>query len=102
MPRRGSRIWPRSAILVRYSTSPIRNPTKNHERMLPFSAVNTEATMKVEIIERKLTTVVTFSIPNVQLGVAIALAAVAVGLVAFILLLIREFNEWASGQGSMD
>ena len=45
--------------------------------MLPFSAVTTEAAMKVEIIERKPTTIVTFSIPNVQFGAAIAMAAVA-------------------------
>lgn len=70
--------------------------------MLPFSAVTTEAAMKVEIIERKPATIVTFSIPNVQLGAAIALAAVAVGLVALVLVLIREFNAWASGQGSSD
>jgi hypothetical protein len=71
--------------------------------MLPFSAVKTEAAMKVEIIERKPTTIVTFSIPEVQLGAAIALAAVvAVGLVAFVLLLIRELIAWASGQGSLD
>jgi hypothetical protein len=70
--------------------------------MLPFSAVTTEAAMKVEIIERKPTTIVTFSIPNVQFGAAIAMAAVAVGLVAFVLVLIREFNAWASGQGSFD
>jgi hypothetical protein len=70
--------------------------------MLPFSAVKAEAAMKVEIIESKPTTIITFSIPEVQLGAAIALAAVAVGLVAFILLLIREFNAWASGEGSLD
>jgi hypothetical protein len=70
--------------------------------MLPFTAVRSETAMKVEIIERKPTTIVTFSIPNVQSGAAIALAAVAVGLVAFILILIREFNAWASGQGRLD
>lgn len=70
--------------------------------MLPFTAVRSETAMKVEIIERKPTTIVTFSIPNVQSGAAIALAAVAVGLVAFVLILIREFNAWASGQGSSD
>ncbi|MGO9949358.1 MAG: hypothetical protein ACLPWG_21220 [Steroidobacteraceae bacterium] len=58
--------------------------------------------MRVEIIEREPTTTVTFSIPNVELGAAIALAAVAVGLVAFVLLLLREFNAWASGRGSVD
>jgi hypothetical protein len=70
--------------------------------MLPFTAVRSETAMKVEIIEHKPTTIVTFSIPNVQSGAAIALAAVAVGLVAFILILIREFNAWASGQGRLD
>jgi len=70
--------------------------------MLPFTAVRSETAMKVEIIERRPTTIVTFSIPNVQSGAAIALAAVAVGLVAFILILIREFNAWASGQGRLD
>jgi hypothetical protein len=70
--------------------------------MLPLTAVKTEAAMRVEIIERKPTTIVTFSIPNVELGAAIALAAVAVGLVAFVLLLIREFNAWASGPASLD
>jgi hypothetical protein len=70
--------------------------------MLPFTAVRSETAMKVEIIERKPTTIVTFSIPNVQSGAAIALAAVAVGLVAFVLILIREFNAWASGQGRLD
>jgi hypothetical protein len=70
--------------------------------MLPFTAVRSETAMKVEIIERKPTTIVTFRIPNVQLGAAVALAAVAVGLVAFVLILIREFNAWASGQGSSD
>jgi hypothetical protein len=69
--------------------------------MLPFTAVRSETAMKVEIIERKPTTIVTFSIPNVQSGAAIALAAVAVGLVAFVLILIREFNAWASGQGRL-
>jgi hypothetical protein len=58
--------------------------------------------MRVEIIEREPTTIVTFSIPNVELGAAIALAAVTVGLVAFVLLLIREFNSWAFGRGSLD
>jgi hypothetical protein len=70
--------------------------------MLPFTAVRSETAMKVEIIERKPTTIVTLSIPNVQSGAAIALAAVAVGLVAFVLILIREFNAWASGQGRLD
>jgi hypothetical protein len=70
--------------------------------MLPFTAVRSETAMKVEIIERRPTTIVTFSIPNVQSGAAIALAAVAVGLVAFVLILIREFNAWASGQGRLD
>jgi hypothetical protein len=70
--------------------------------MLPFTAVRSETAMKVEIIEHKPTTIVTLSIPNVQSGAAIALAAVAVGLVAFILILIREFNAWASGQGRLD
>ena len=70
--------------------------------MLPFTAVRSETAMKVEIIERKPTTIVTFSIPNVQSGAAIALAAVAVGLVAFILIRIREFNASASGQGRLD
>jgi hypothetical protein len=70
--------------------------------MLSFTAVKTEAAMKVEIIERKPTCMVTFSIPSAQLDAAIALAAVAVGLVAFVLALIREFNAWDSGQGSLD
>jgi hypothetical protein len=70
--------------------------------MLPFTAVRSETAMKVEIIERRPTTIVTFSIPNVQSGAAIALAAVAVGLVAFVLILIREFTAWASGQGRLD
>jgi hypothetical protein len=42
--------------------------------MLPFTAVRSETAMKVEIIERKPTTIVTLSIPNVQSGAAIALA----------------------------
>jgi hypothetical protein len=70
--------------------------------MLPFIAVKTEAAMRLEIIKRKPTTIVSLSIPNVQLGAAIALAAVAVGLVVFVLLLIREFNAWASDPGSLD
>jgi hypothetical protein len=53
--------------------------------------------MKVEIIERKPTTIVGFSIPDVQLGVAIALTtAVIVGIVAFGVFLIRAFSTWGS------
>jgi hypothetical protein len=52
--------------------------------------------MKVEIIERKPTTIVGFSIPNVQLGVAIALTAVVVGIVAFVVFLVRAFSPWGS------
>lgn len=70
--------------------------------MLPLIAVKTEAAMRVEILERKPATIVTFRIPNAELGAAIALAAVAVGLVAFVLLLICEFNAWVSGRGNLD
>ena len=76
-----------------------------HEESAKNAAVDrrkTEAAMRVEIIERKPTTIVTFSIANAESGAAIALAAVAVGLVAFVLLLIREFNAWASDPGSLD
>jgi len=58
--------------------------------------------MKLEIIERKPTTIVGFSIPNVQLGVGIALTAVVFGIVAFLLALIRAVSAWGSGQGSLD
>jgi hypothetical protein len=75
---------------------------RNQETMLPFIAVKTEAAMKVEIIDNKPTTIVTFSIPNVQLGVVVALAAVAIGIVAFVLFLISEFNAWALDQGSLE
>jgi hypothetical protein len=58
--------------------------------------------MIVEIIERKPTTIVGFNIPNVQLGVAIALTAVVVGIVTIVLCLIRAFSAWGSGRGSLD
>jgi hypothetical protein len=54
--------------------------------------------MLVEIIERKPTTIVDLGIPNLQLGVAIALTTVIAGIVAFVLLLIRAVSAWESGR----
>lgn len=45
--------------------------------------------MKVEIIDRKPTAIVDFSIPDVQSGLAIALTAVIVGIAACLLYLLR-------------
>jgi len=81
---------------------PDQEPSQESGKNAAVDRRKSEAAMKVEIIERKPTTIVTFSIPNVELGAAFALAAVAVGLVAFVLLSIREFNAWAWGQGSLD
>src|SRR5271155_3486390 len=70
---------------------PDQEPSQESGKNAAVDRRKSEAAMKVEIIERKPTTIVTFSIPNVELGAAFALAAVAVGLVAFVLLSIREF-----------
>jgi len=40
------------------------------------------------------------AIPNVDLGVAVALTAAMVGMVACMLFLLRAFSAWESGRGS--
>jgi hypothetical protein len=74
-----------------------RNPDQErHEKSGNNAAAHhpkAEAPMKVEIIEHKPTTIVGFGIPDVQLGVAIALSAVIVGIVACVVSLIRASEE---------
>jgi hypothetical protein len=82
-----------------------KSDQERHEKSGKNAAVHhtkTEAPVKVEIIERKPTTIVGVGIPNVELGVAIALTAVVVGIVAFVVFLIRAFSAWGSAQGSLD
>jgi hypothetical protein len=54
----------------------------------------TEAPVTVEIIDRKPTAIVGFSIPDVQSDLAIALIAVIVGFVALQLFLMRALLAW--------
>jgi hypothetical protein len=42
------------------------------------------------------------TIPNVELGVAIALTAAVVGIVGFVLFLIRAFSAWGSSRGTLE
>ena len=43
-----------------------------------------------------------FTIPSVDLAVAIALTAVVAGCVVFVLFLLRAFSAWGSGRGRLE
>jgi hypothetical protein len=74
-----------------------RKPDQEHHEQSGKNATvhhpKTEAPMKVEIIDRKPTAIVDFTILDVQSGLAIALTAVVVGIVFFALFLIRAFID---------
>jgi hypothetical protein len=50
--------------------------------------------MTVEIIDRKPTAIVGFSIPDLQSDLSIALTAVIIGIVALLLFLLRALFAW--------
>jgi hypothetical protein len=50
--------------------------------------------MIVEIIDRRLTAIAGVSIAEVQLGLAIALTVAIIGILAFMLLVLRTLFAW--------
>jgi hypothetical protein len=70
---------------------------ERHEKSGKNAAVHhpkTEAPMTVEIIDRKPTAIVGFSIPDLQSDLSIALTAVIIGIVALLLFLLRALFAW--------